>query len=144
MTTPNSGPCFAENPIFKNGCALLSTNLCDNGKCYSTARSTKQKSSLIKIKRELRNVIKNREDRKKMKYALLQAPNLGNYLGQIEIVLDKRRMKYLLDNGYSMVGWIESDLKPTELQNGFRSDADMEIDQLWSIAQGYIFKQKRK
>lgn len=27
--------CFAENSLFKNGCALLSTNLCENGKRYS-------------------------------------------------------------------------------------------------------------
>lgn len=78
-----------------------------------------------------------------MKYILLQAPKEEHYLGQIEIIdnltaLGKEKEEQLRSKGYTPCGFIESDLQPTDLKYGFRSDADRQIDRLHNARRSAI------
>lgn len=70
-----------------------------------------------------------------MKYALLQAPmKEGEYRSQIEIIdnstfIGKGRVEVLCEDGWTHVGWIESELKPSRLQAGLEYYAQKHIDE---------------
>lgn len=69
-----------------------------------------------------------------MKYVLMQAPQKeGDYNSQIIIIdnskiIGKKRVENLVEEGYSCVGTIESELEVHCLQRGFSHNADKQID----------------
>lgn len=68
------------------------------------------------------------------RYILMQAPiTEGDYSSQIIIVdnstrIGKGRIVKLIEEGYSHVGYIESDRRPQELKSGFEYDLRNRID----------------
>ena len=85
------------------------------------------------------------------KYVLLQAPKTeGNYTAPIEIIdngsaIGKGRVESRIQDGYTHIGWIESDLRIPALKAGLEyywrqqvEEAHNLFQQIAGIANGYL------
>lgn len=69
-----------------------------------------------------------------MKYVLMQAPKTEDeYSSQIAIIdnstrIGKGRVQQLINEGYSHIGYIESDLRPQQLKSGFEYGLQNRLD----------------
>lgn len=69
-----------------------------------------------------------------MKYVLMQAPKTEDeYSSQIVIIdnsnkIGKKKVQKLINEGYSHVGYIESDLRTQQLKSGFEHNLQSRLD----------------
>ena len=72
--------------------------------------------------------------REDMKYVLMQAPKTEDeYSSQIVIIdnstkIGKGKVQKLINDGYSHIGYIESDLRVQQLKSGFKYDLQNRLD----------------
>ncbi|WP_196602142.1 hypothetical protein [Pectinatus frisingensis] len=67
------------------------------------------------------------------KFALLQAPDNADVPGGIIVVKtdtnhSKQNVEYLCNQGYKLVGWIETDLNYWELRNGLFAEIRQKLE----------------
>lgn len=74
-----------------------------------------------------------------MKYVLMQAPKTEDeYSSQIVIIdnstqIGKGKVQKLVNEGYSHIGYIESDLRPQQLKSGFENNLQNRLDNARSL-----------